>query len=131
MRILQIVLPGATEFEKKCQRIDFAALSPKHEVLVAASTRDAPQVDLAHIYGPVPLPSAPLIGFMTPYVASSAPARSRFGFRRPSQPAVIIWSAAAMPPLSREQSGGIAAALQKLTEAVEAIYFAAHANSRE
>ncbi len=30
MRILQIVLPGASEFEKKCQRVDFASLSQTH-----------------------------------------------------------------------------------------------------
>jgi hypothetical protein len=131
MRILQIMLPGASEFEKKCQRIDIASLSPKHEVMVATSTRDTPPADIAHIYGPVPLPSGPLVGFTMPYVASSAPARSRFSWRRPSQPAARIWSAAAMPSLSREQSGSMAAALQIVPEAVEEIYFGRVANSRE
>jgi hypothetical protein len=108
MRILQITLPGASEFEKKCQRTDFAALSGKHEVMVATSTRDTPPADLAHIYGPAPLPPGPLVGFTMPYVASSAPARSRLSFRRPAQPAVIV----------------------SAPEAVEEIYFALPATSR-
>ena len=90
MRILQITLPGASEFEKKCQRIDLVALSEKHEVMVATSTRDTPPADLAHIYGPVPLPSGPLVGFTMPYVASSAPVRSRLSFRRPVQPVTVV-----------------------------------------
>jgi glycosyltransferase involved in cell wall biosynthesis len=108
MRILQIMLPGASEFEKKCQRIDFASLSPKHEVMVVTSTRDTPLADVAHIYGPVPLPPGPLVGFTTPYVASSAPARPRLSLRRPSQPLIIV----------------------SAPEAVEEIYFAPSANRR-
>ena len=130
MRILQITLPGASEFEKKCQRIDFASLSAKHEVIVAGSTRDAPAADIAHIYGPVPLPPGPLVGFTMPYVASSAPTRSRLSFRRPAQPAAVIWSAAAVPPLLREQCDSMAAALQIVPEAVEEIYFASDAKPR-
>jgi hypothetical protein len=90
MRIMQITLPGASEFEKKCQRIDFAALSEKNEVIVTNSTRDTPPADLAHIYGPVPLPARPLVGFTMRYVASSAPARSRLSFRRPALPVIIV-----------------------------------------
>ena len=125
MRILQIVLPGASEFEKKCQRVDFASLSPKHEVVVASSTRDAPPADLAHIYGPVPLPPAPLVGFTTPFVASSSPDRSRFAFRRASQPAVIasVWVPAS--------AGTVRAEARTYTpEAVEEIYFAPIVNPR-
>ncbi|HEY3052223.1 MAG TPA: glycosyltransferase [Thermoanaerobaculia bacterium] len=48
MRIAQIVLPTASEFERKCQRVDFAALSPKHEVTAGHAT----PVDVTHVYGP-------------------------------------------------------------------------------
>ncbi|HEX7418989.1 MAG TPA: glycosyltransferase [Thermoanaerobaculia bacterium] len=125
MRILQIMLPGASEFEKKCQRIDFASLSPKHEVMVVTSTRDTPLADVAHIYGPVPLPPGPLVGFTTPYVASSAPARSRLSLRRPTQPAVIasVWVPASAGTVRAE-------ARTHAPEAVEEIYFASNATTR-
>jgi hypothetical protein len=48
MRIAQIILSTASEFERKCQRVDFAALSPQHEVIVG----EAGQVDVTHVYGP-------------------------------------------------------------------------------
>ena len=118
MRIVQIVVAGAGEFEKKSQRIDFASLSTNHEVIVAA-IHDAPDADIAHVYGPVPRS----IRLTMPYVASTEPAHSRFSFRRVVQPAAILCSAAAMPPLSRQQSGSMAAALQIVPEAVEDIYF--------
>ena len=128
MRILQIVLPGASEFEKKCQRVDFASLSPKHEVVVARSTREAPPADLAHIYGPVPLPSAPLVGFTMPFVASSAPSPRRLSFRRPAKPAIVIASVLGPATQPRTQDRGPRTEL--VPEAVDEIYFAPVANPR-
>lgn len=97
MRIVQIVLPGAAEFEKKSQRVDFASLSANHEVRVAPLD-DVPEADVAHVYGPTPRS----IRLRMPYVASSAPPQSRFSLRKPVQPA---------------------ATLEIVPEAVEEIYF--------
>jgi len=112
MRIAQIVLEGASEFERKCQRVDFAALSAKHDVIVT----DGPEVsaDVAHVYGPSPLPSRPLVGFKIPYVASSAPASRRFALSRPAGPGMIV------SPIEVAGSDG-----QLLPEAVEEIWFGA------
>jgi glycosyltransferase involved in cell wall biosynthesis len=52
MKIAQIVVPGASEYERKSQRVDFAALSEAgHQVAVYQS----PEVvaDVAHVYGKV------------------------------------------------------------------------------
>lgn len=89
MRIAQIVLPGASAYERKCQRVDFEALSPRHDVVVSNSTRDVPAADVAHVYGPSPLPPRPLIAFPMPYIASSAPQRRRFALRQPVPPRAI------------------------------------------
>ena len=107
MLIAQIVLPGASAYERKCQRVDFAALSGGHEIVVASDVHAVPAADLAHVYGPSPLPARPFIGFPTPYVASSAPARRRFARRQPVAPRVVT----------------------NLPEAVEEPYFAFHANA--
>lgn len=80
MRILQIVLPHASQFDKKCQRVDFAALSGKHEVVTTEA-----EADVAHLYGP-----APAIRLSIPYVASAAPPKRRFAWRRPAHPAAIV-----------------------------------------
>lgn len=85
MRILQIVLPHASEFEKKCQRVDFAALAPMHDVVVRDTERDAPRADVAHVYG-----APALIRLPMPYVASSAPPARRFSLHRHNQPAAVI-----------------------------------------
>jgi len=50
MKIAQIVAPGASEYERKSQRVDFAALSQAgHQVAVYQSADVA--ADLAHLYG--------------------------------------------------------------------------------
>ncbi|HSP35066.1 MAG TPA: glycosyltransferase [Thermoanaerobaculia bacterium] len=89
MRIAQIVLPGAAAYERKCQRADFAALAPRHDVVVANSLGEVPHAAIVHVYGPSPLPREPFLGFELPYVASSAPPRRRFALRHPAQPRVI------------------------------------------
>ena len=70
MRIAQIVLPGASLYERKSQRLDAAALAGTHEVqLVDAARLDGPArgFDVAHVYGPRVLPRR---RFGAPYVAS-------------------------------------------------------------
>lgn len=66
MRIAQIVLANASEYERKCQRVDFAALSAEHEVGVVAMG-DAAGYDVAHVYA------------RTPYVGTAARKRWPFG----------------------------------------------------
>ncbi|MEK6374073.1 MAG: hypothetical protein AABO58_15405 [Acidobacteriota bacterium] len=52
MKIAQILVPGASEYERKSQRIDFAALSEaQHEVGVYADPREVRDADIAHVYG--------------------------------------------------------------------------------
>lgn len=56
MKIAQIVVPGASEYERKSQRIDFAALSEaQHEVGVYADPREVRDADIVHVYGRVKL----------------------------------------------------------------------------
>ena len=86
MRIVQVVVEGSSEFEKKCQRVDFAELSKTHEIVVIDSPRNAPKADVAHIYGQ----PTDLIGFSTPYVASSAPRTPRLAWRKPPQPVAFV-----------------------------------------
>ncbi|MEO8034233.1 MAG: hypothetical protein ABI837_07350, partial [Acidobacteriota bacterium] len=87
MRIVQVVLPGASEYEKKSQRADFASFSPLHEVSTRDSTESVPDGDVAHLYGPAQIPAAMVRGFPMPYVTNSAIRRPRlFGrlYREPS-----------------------------------------------
>lgn len=81
MRIAQIVLAAASEFEKKCQRVDFAALSASHEVIVG-STEGA---EIAHVYG-----NGDVRDLKIPFVASRQPVTRKFSLRRPQQPAAIV-----------------------------------------
>ncbi len=74
LRILQIVAPDASVYERKCLRIDSATPSEKFDIVT-----DAP--DLVHVYGSPP----PLA---LPYIASAAPAKS--WFRRSSAPRLVV-----------------------------------------
>ncbi len=80
MRILQVIVPSASEFDKKCQRVDLASLSEKHEMVSSEAA-----ADLAHVYGP-----PPRRGLSIPWVASSAPPRPRFALRRPKGPWALV-----------------------------------------
>ena len=46
MRVAQITLPSASEYEKKCRRVDRVALAAEHELV--ERERDA---DIVHVYG--------------------------------------------------------------------------------
>jgi len=46
MRVAQITLRNASEYEKKCRRVDRAALAAEHEIV--ENERDA---DIVHVYG--------------------------------------------------------------------------------
>jgi hypothetical protein len=52
MRIAQIVTPGASEYERKSQRVDFAALSQAGHQVAVYQSADV-DADIAHVYGKV------------------------------------------------------------------------------
>lgn len=89
MRIAQILLPSASEYERKSQRADFAALSGEHEV-VLATPADAQNADIAHVYATGELPSAPFVGFRIPYVSSAGVKVSRWSLRKPVPPRQVL-----------------------------------------
>ncbi|HEY0141637.1 MAG TPA: glycosyltransferase [Thermoanaerobaculia bacterium] len=110
MRIAQLVLPNASEFDRKCQRADLAVLSEKHEVTKIEGLTPTPAKNagknegltptsaknegvtpqLAHAYGTPQAFAAAFVRFPIPYVASSGMARSRWSFRNPVPPAHIL-----------------------------------------
>jgi len=102
MRIVHIVLPGASEYEKKSQRIDFETLGREHEVLLAEDLRNVPSADVAQVYGPRTL----LPRLRMPYIAT---ARHRRRFRL--RPAALLVS-----PVKHEQ-------FEYLPEAVAQAWF--------
>ncbi len=115
MRIAQIILPGASEFERKSQRIDHAALAGAQEVvIVTAEEARASGADVAHVYATGELPSAPFVRFPLPYISSADVRRSRWPFRKPVEPDYVV-----SPIIEKvEQSR-----YQPLSEAVEDAYF--------
>lgn len=106
MRIAQIVLPGASHYERKSQRADRAALAGHHEVV-----DDVRNADLAHVYTSMELPPRDFVGFPIPYLASAPMARSRWSWRKPVPPRMVVTP-------------------ENLPEVVEDEYFAAAAASR-
>lgn len=88
MRIAQIVLPGASAYERKCQRVDHAALSAKHEVaLVPLEELSRGSADVIHVYATGELPK---IELPLPYVASAPMPRSRWPWRRRVPPKFVL-----------------------------------------
>lgn len=92
MNIAQLLLPGASLYERKCQRIDAESLTKEgHEVLLLDPDEfRCSGADLAHVYGPRELPLRPFIHFPLPYVASGRMTRPRFAFRRPVLPRAVV-----------------------------------------
>ena len=67
--VAQILLPSATAYERKCQRVDYAVL-PLVEVY--DDSRKVQHADVAHVYGAKRLPGRWFRPFRVPYVASRA-----------------------------------------------------------
>ena len=108
MRIAQIILPDASEYERKSQRVDHAALAERHEVTVVPIEGVADvRADIAHVYASGELPSAPFVAFPGSYLSSAALRPSRWSWRKPVAPRRIV------SPLGEEL----------LPEAVEDRYF--------
>jgi hypothetical protein len=98
--VAQLLLPGASEYERKSQRIDFASLSAEHDVRFG----DASDADLIHVYSPDDV----RLDLTLPYVSNVRPKRRRF--RRTAQPERVI------TPLKDTADSF-------MPEAVEEIYF--------
>ena len=80
MIIAQLLLPGASEYERKSQRIDYASLSEEHDVRIG----HASGADLIHVYAPEEMS----IELDLPYVSNARPKR-RF-FRESAEPERVI-----------------------------------------
>jgi len=98
--IAQLLLPGASEYERKSQRIDFASLSAEHDVRIGETNN----ADLIHVYAPDDM----RVDWKLPYVSNVRPKRRRF--RRTAQPERVI------TPLKDSADSFI-------PEAVDEIYF--------
>jgi hypothetical protein len=91
MRIAQVVLPNASAYERKCQRVDRAALSEKHEVMLVSlddAARSGAQV--AHVYATGQLPASAFVRFPIPYISSAPLPQSRWTLRRPVPPRFVV-----------------------------------------
>lgn len=91
MRIAQIILPGASEYERKNQRADQAALASRCEVVVTGvdEVRDS-GAHLAHVYAGHGVPPRMFAGFPLPYVSSVALRQPRWTLRKATPPAALI-----------------------------------------
>jgi len=90
MRIAQLLLPGASSYERKSQRLDLecgghaaALVTFEKGGGMAAALRG---FDAVHVYGPRELPRDLFVGFPLPYVASGIVRKPRFAFRSPREP---------------------------------------------
>ena len=122
MRIAHIVLPGATEYERKSQRADREALETSHEV-VELTAQDATRgaADVAHVYASSTLSADAMRGLTIPFVASADAPHARWFRRAVPAPAYVLSPVAAATPGGRQQV---------LPEAVETRYFDAPAPPR-
>jgi glycosyl transferase family 1 len=116
MRIAQVILPAASEYERKSQRLDQSGLASKHEVVVVEP--DALRhtaTDVVHFYGN-DLAVKLIKGLRRPFIASAEPhvGPLTFTFRRPPQPRYIVSPIAPIDPDAR---------VQLLPEAVDDSYF--------
>jgi Glycosyl transferases group 1 len=84
MIIAQLLLPNASEYERKSQRIDFAALSAEHEVRLG----ELANADLVHIYAPHDFDPGVVRDIPAPYVSNARPKTRRF--RKSVQPHDVI-----------------------------------------
>jgi len=84
--IAQLLLPGASAYERKSQAIDAVSLAAEHDVRVGA-VADA---DIVHIYAPRILDPAALRDITLPFVSNVRPKASRFSWRKVRQPARVI-----------------------------------------
>ena len=115
MRIAQVILPNASAYERKSQRADFASLAAAHDVVLTdIDNIRTSGADVAHVYATGELPIAPFVRFPIPYLSSADVRRSRWPFRRATEPDYVV-----SPVIEKvEQSR-----YQPLSEAVEDVFF--------
>ena len=80
MRIAQIILPDASEYERKAARADRRALAGRHELV-----DDVRNADVAHVYTSSELRD----GFDVPYVSSAPLRKSRWPWRKAKEPGFV------------------------------------------
>jgi hypothetical protein len=97
MRVAQLVLPGASAYERKSQRLDNGNLP---DATLITSPAEAAGYDVAHVYGPIELPPALFVGFPVPYVSNGTMKKRRFALRAPRMPAAHVVTLA---PLGSER----------------------------
>src|SRR5258708_39456905 len=74
MIIAQLLLPGAAEYERKSQRIDFASLSTEHDVRLG----ELANAGIVHIYAPHEFDPKIVRDVALPYVSNTRPRTRRF-----------------------------------------------------
>jgi hypothetical protein len=84
MIIAQLLLPGASEYERKSQRIDFAALSAEHDVRLG----ELANADIVHIYAPREFDPGVVRDLPLPYVSNARPKERMF--RKSVQPVRVV-----------------------------------------
>jgi hypothetical protein len=84
--IAQLLLPGASAYERKSKAIDAAALSAEHDVRVD----DTEGANIVHIYAPRILDPAAVRDITVPFVSNARPQAARFARRKVRQPARVI-----------------------------------------
>src|SRR5260370_29489997 len=93
MRISQVLRRGASEYEKKSQRIDFELLRAEHELVTS-------KADITLNYANLDLPEAVEQRYFSPSVEAGAPPRPHpfppRGFNRPGGRKIIQGT---VPPL--------------------------------
>lgn len=84
--IAQLLLPGASAYERKSQAIDAASLADERDVRVG----EIADADLIHIYAPRILDPSALRDIALPFVSNAHPKAARFNWRKERQPARVI-----------------------------------------
>ncbi|HEX6177283.1 MAG TPA: glycosyltransferase [Thermoanaerobaculia bacterium] len=108
MRIAHIVLPNASDYDRKSQKIDRAGLAASHEIIETTFEKAAETgAVLAHVYGPAGFTTPRASQLPLPFVASNPPRAARWNWPRRAMPSKV-------------------AGLDELPEAVEETFFDAH-----
>lgn len=86
MRLAHLLLPSASQYERKCQRIDRASFP---DVVVVTPEQLAQSgADVAHVYATGELPGGLRIDI--PYIASAPMKQARWSLRRPVAPRIVV-----------------------------------------
>jgi hypothetical protein len=84
--IAQLLLPGASAYERKSQAIDAAALAEIHDVRTGAIEG----ADIVHVYAPKILDPAAVRNITIPFVSNARAKADRWNWRKAPQPSAVI-----------------------------------------